>query len=327
MPSEIRKDYFLDKYVIITPFRAKRPRGVKADTVFSQDGSCPFCPQGIEKNLIIKAYSSVQPVKSGGAGISPPAKLFSRAKKSQPWSIMVLKNKYPIVALGNSKAYGQHEVVIETPEHGKELSQLDIKRISDLLEVFKDRTRALSAISEIDYVLIFKNEGGKAGASLAHAHCQIFASKLLPPDLSKEFSAVKQYQKQHHTCPYCDIIKKEEKSPRKIYVDDYIVAFAPYASSYHYETWIFPRRHIDNITNLSQKETLILAKVLKRVLNKIYQLRLSYNFFLHQVISEKDQHFYLKIQPREAVWAGVELGSGIVVNSLAPEKAAAYLRK
>lgn len=307
MLAEIRKDYFLDKYVIITPRRANRPRGVKAKTIFSQEKFCPFCPNGIEKKLIIKTYPSL--------------------KKDEPWSAMVIKNKYPIVTLNNPKAYGQHEVIIETPNHGKELSQLSLQQIVNLLEVFKDRTNVLAKISKIDYILIFKNEGGKAGASLAHAHCQVFASEILPPDLSEEFTAMRQYQQKHNRCPYCDIIKKEEKSSRRIYADKHIVAFAPYASAYHYETWIFPRRHIDNIIHSSKQETVALAEILKKVLKKIYQLGLSYNLFLHQVVSNKNQHFYLKIQPREAVWGGVELGSGIVVNSLAPEKAAAYLRK
>jgi len=307
MLAEIRKDYFLDKYVIITPSRAKRPQRVKAKTTFSKEKFCPFCPNGIEKKLVIKSYPSF--------------------KKNEPWSAMVIKNKYPIVTLNNPKAYGQHEVVIETPEHGKELSQLSLKHGINLLKVFKDRTEILSKNSKIDYILIFKNEGGKAGASLSHTHCQVFASKILPPDLSEEFMAMSQYQRKHKRCPYCDIIKKEEKSSRRIYADKHVVAFAPYASAYHYETWIFPRRHIDNITHLSEQETVVFAKVLKKVLKKVYQLGLSYNLFLHQVISNKNQHFYLKIQPRDAVWGGVELGSGIIVNSLPPEKAAAYLRK
>ncbi|MBU4370048.1 galactose-1-phosphate uridylyltransferase [Patescibacteria group bacterium] len=333
MLAEIRKDYFLDKYVIITPGRAKRPRGVKAKTIFSQEKFCPFCPKGIEKKLIIKAYPGFHPVKCRSTAISPEAKLFNGVKKNEPacagrpWSAMVIKNKYPIITLNNPKAYGQHEVIIETPDHGKELSQLSVKQITNLLNVFKNRTEILGKISKIDYILIFKNEGGKAGASLTHAHCQVFASEILPPDLSEEFTAMRQYQQKHNSCPYCDIIKKEEKSSRRIYADKHIVAFAPYASAYHYETWIFPRRHIDNIIHLSEKETVALAEILKKVLKKIYQLGLSYNLFLHQVVSNKNQHFYLKIQPREAVWGGVELGSGIIINSLAPEKAAAYLRK
>lgn len=306
MKSEIRKHYFLDKYVLITPNRGKRPRGVVAKTTFQRTSECPFCSEHIEKDLVIKSYPS--------------------DNKKYPWSIMVLKNKYPVVMQDNPKAYGEHEVLIETPRHGEELSQLSIKKIVNMLESFKDRTREISKIKNIDYILIFKNEGGKAGATLAHAHCQIFASELLPPDLSQEFQAMDQYYRAYKQCPYCDIIQKEEKSPRTIYIDDFIVAFAPYASEYHYETWILPRRHIDNIVELNNTETKRFAKVLKSVLEKLYKKGLSYNFFMHQVIRRKDQHFYLKIQPRESVWAGIELGSGIVVNSMAPEIAAEYLR-
>lgn len=304
--SEIRKDYFLNKYVIITPVRAKRPRQVKAVHFLGKGKNCPFCPDKVEKNLIIKKYSFLQ---------------------KQPWSIMVLRNKYPVVSLNNPQSYGQHEVIVETPNHHQELSQLSLKKIENLLNVYQDRTRELSKVPKINYILIFKNEGGKSGASLSHAHSQIFSSQILPPNLAEEFKYMRQYQKKHGACPYCDIIKKEEKGPRRIYADKEIVAIAPYASAYHYESWIFPRRHLDNITDLNQNETNILAKVLKKILRKIYNLNLSYNFFLHQVISETNQHFYLKIQPREAVWGGVELGSGLVVNSLAPEKAAAFLRK
>lgn len=306
MQAEIRKDYFLDKYVIITPARSKRPRSIVAKTTFIHREHCQFCPDGIEKKLIIKTYLSLD--------------------SRQPWSVTVLKNKYPVVKINNPKAYGQHELVIETPYHGKELSQLSIKEIINVLEVFKQRTIELSKISDIDYILIFKNKGGKAGATIKHAHSQILATKLVPPDLNEEYSASHRYYLKHHRCPYCDIIKKEEKSSRRIYVDKYIFAFAPYASAYHYESWIFPKRHIDNISNLNKIETRIFAKVLKNILQKIYKLDISYNFFLHQAISQKNQHFYLKIQPRESVWGGLELGTGIVVNSLTPEKAAKYLR-
>ncbi|MDD5626133.1 MAG: DUF4931 domain-containing protein [Patescibacteria group bacterium] len=302
METEIRKDYFLNKYVIITPDRAKRPHVVIAKDSNKKRVKCPFCFTGIEKKLLIKHYQ------------------FPNNQVS------VIKNKYPVLTLDNLKSYGKHEIIIETPKHGTELSQLPLKNFVDLLKVFQDRTLALSKIKGIDYILIFKNQGNRAGASLDHSHCQVFASKLLPPDLEEEFQAMDKYQRKNKSCPYCDIIKKEEKSPRRIYSDRYMVAFAPYASAFHYETWIFPRRRLDNITNLSEEELISLAKVLKKVLTKIYKLGLSYNFFLHQVVSKRNQHFYLKIQPRDSVWGGVELGSGVIVNSMSPEKAAAYLR-
>lgn len=304
MKSEIRKHYFLDKYIIITPGRAKRPRGTIAKAVIIPERSCPFCPERVEKNLIVKAYPSIR-----------------------NWQYLVLKNKYPVVTLDNPKAYGQHEVVVETPDHLKELSQFKLEEIVGLLEVYKDRTKELAKIKDIEYILIFKNEGGKAGATLIHTHSQIFSSKILPPDVVEEQTAVKKYKAEKDSCPYCEILKKEEKSPRRIFANREVVAFCPYASEYHYEAWILPRRHVDNITELTKKETISFAKVLKKILVKLFTLNLEYNFFLHQIVHEFDQHFYLKIQPRESIWGGIELGSGIVVNSLAPEKAAEFYRK
>ena len=117
------------------------------------------------------------------------------------------------------------------------------------------------------------------------------------------------------------------KSERKIFEDKFIAAFTPYASEYHYEAWIFPKRHLDNITKLNDEEFKSFAKALKIILLKLQKLDLSFNYFLHQVVSNRDQHLYLKIQPRDSVWAGIELGSGLVINSVPPEEAAEYYRK
>jgi len=304
MKSEIRKHYFLDKYVIIAPGRGKRPRGTIAKAVIIPERSCPFCPGKVEKDLLIKAYPS-----------------------QKNWHYLALKNKYPVVTLDNPKAYGQHEVIVDTPDHLKELAQFSLEEMVGLLEVYKDRIRELSKIKGIEYILVFKNEGGKAGATLVHAHSQIFASKIVPPDVVEEGAAAKKYEAEKGICPYCDILKKEEKGPRKIFANKEIVAFCPYASFYHYEAWILPRRHLDNITNLTKKETFSFARVLKKILIKLFTLNVEYNFFLHQIIHDSNQHFYLKIQPRESIWAGIELGSGIIVNSLSPEKAAMIYRK
>ena len=105
-----------------------------------------------------------------------------------------------------------------------------------------------------------------------------------------------------------------------------MIAFTPFASEYHYETWIFTKRHLDNITRLNDNEFKSFAHVLKKILTKLQALDLSFNFFMHQVISNHNQHFYMKIQPRESVWAGIELGSGLIINSVPPEYAAKFFR-
>ncbi len=305
--SELRKDYFLNKYVLVVPGRLKRIRQIKEQTILKALKPCPFCyPLVLKNQQVVKIY---------------------KTDNQKPWSVLVIKNKYPLTDEKNKKFYGRHEVVIETPDHHKELAELSVKETSQILNVYMDRTKAISKDKKIEYILIFKNNGGLAGASIVHAHSQIFASKFLPPDVFEEVMAARQYKITNKICPYCAIIKKEEKGPRLIGANSHFVAFAPYASFYNYEAWIFPRRHVDNITNLSHDEIWPFAQVSKKILTKIKKLNLSYNFFLHQVVSEPDQYFYFKIQPRMSVWGGIELGSGLVVNSILPEKAAAYYRK
>ncbi|MBI4812551.1 hypothetical protein HY798_03915 [Candidatus Falkowbacteria bacterium] len=357
--SEIRKDYLLNKYVIITPGRIKRPRDIKEETIVSRTSPCPFCPENIEKKNVVDVISAkakvhnlsnMSPSWIPGSGPKMTKTKFSDILKKDDWRVLAIKNIFPAVSLDNSKAYGTQEVIIETPDHVKDLAELSAERIEQVLKMYARRTAALSKNSpraflsknkgqgniktdgkvrgkKIDYILCFKNQGSKAGASIVHAHSQIFATAITPPEILEELNAAQNYQTEHKTCPYCDILKKELKSPRKIYEDKWIAAFTPYASQYHYEAWIFTKRHLDNITKLNPAEFAAFAKALKKILAKLQGLDLSFNYFLHQVVSAPDQHFYLKIQPRASVWAGVELGSGLVINSVAPEEAAFYYRK
>lgn len=307
MKSEIRKDYIQDKYVIIAPRRSQRPNDVRmpADQASKQfDESCQFCPNKLKNS-------------KGLYHLGPAAN----------WRVKVLANKFPAVTLNNPRAYGQQEVVIETPDHTRELEDLPLDHISDLLTVYADRTRAITKNKKIEYILIFKNNGGTAGASLQHAHSQIFATSFLPPHLSDKSQRQQAYKLEKGTCVYCDVIKKEKQGPRFVWQDKNVIAFTPYASMFNYEIWIMPKRHIDNITELTTAEKLSWAKILKHSLKKISQLNLPYNYYFHQVIHDEDQHLYMKIVPRGSVWAGVEVGSGLIINPIAPEEAAKFYRQ
>lgn len=307
--SEIRKSYLLNKYVIITPGRLARPRDIKEQTIIKRTKPCPFCLENIAQNKILDKIPALA------------------EKSNKTWRVLCLKNIYPAVTLDNKKAFGAQEVIIETPDHAKELAELPEEHIEQVLKMFARRTEELSKNKKIDYILCFKNQGSKAGASMVHAHSQIFATQILPPDIHEELGMAQSYKVQKGVCPYCDIVKREMKSERKIFEDKFIAAFAPYASEYHYEAWIFTKRHLDNIAKLNSDEFKSFARALKKILLKLRALDLSFNFFMHQVISNRDQHFYLKIQPRDSIWAGVELGSGLVINSVPPEAAAKYYRE
>jgi len=306
MNSEIRKDYIQDKYVIIAPHRNKRPHDVAKPTapILESGKKCVFCPKGVFKNLIKDKTGSLK-----------------------KWEILVLKNPFPAITLDNPKAYGIQEVVIDTPDHIKELEDLSLAHISKLLDMYAKRTSIISKNKKIEYILIFKNNGGRAGASLQHSHSQIFATNFLPPHLFDKSQKIQEYKLKYGTCVYCDVIKKEKKSPRFVWEDKNIIAFTPYASMYNYEIWILPKRHIDNITCLNQAEKKSWAKILKKILKKIEKLGLPYNYYFHQVIHDENQHLYMKINPRGSVWAGVEIGSGIIINPISPEDAAKFYRE
>jgi UDPglucose--hexose-1-phosphate uridylyltransferase len=296
--SEIRKDYFLNNYSIITPGRAKRPHSV------DKTPSCPFCPENID-------WDNVKD-KIGG---------------KKDWQVLSLGNKFPAVSADAKFAYGYQEVIIDTPKHDRSFADMTETEIIAVLEMYAKRTKELSKDEKIEYILCFKNHGRQAGASLNHEHSQVFASEILPPDIAEELIEAQRYQEVQGACPYCDIINCETGGKRVITEDSQTIAIAPFASRYQYEAWIFSKRHVDNIGDLTTKEMKAIAKILKILAKKLKGIGMSYNLFIHQVKSNRDQHFYLKVQPRGSVWAGLELGSGLVINTVTPEKAAAFYKK
>ncbi|MCM8787367.1 MAG: DUF4931 domain-containing protein [Candidatus Omnitrophica bacterium] len=303
--TEIRKDYIHDRFVLIVPSREKRPHDIPSPQerpVSSKN--CPFCKTKFKKQ---KGIFTV--------------------KKNGDWKIKVVKNAYPIVTLDNIKAKGVHELVVETPKHNLEFGDFSLNHIVEVLKVFAQRTKVLSKIDDIKYIIIFKNNGGKAGASLVHAHSQILALSFLSPHIVNKLARAQRYRIKNGTCYYCDLLKKEEKGPRKVYSDKNIVVFCPYASTYNYEIWMLPKKHIDNITYLSNEEYKSFAKALKKIIQKLDKNQIPYNLYLHQAVTDREEHFYIRICPRKNVWGGVEVGSRLYVNTVSSEDAAKFYKK
>ncbi|MBI4426114.1 MAG: DUF4931 domain-containing protein [Candidatus Kerfeldbacteria bacterium] len=304
--SEIRQDYIHDRVVIIAAGRKRRPHDFPPTTVVHQDqgpATCIFCPPQLRD---VKALLTI------GRGLH--------------WTVKVIKNVYPVVHASNPKAYGYQEVVIDTPEHNVEFADLSVEHIAIIIDVFGKRIRTLERDSKIKYIMTFKNRGGKAGASIAHAHSQIFASSFVPPHIVDKRRRAEEYQIQKGRCYYEDLLVREQKGPRWITEDGHFGVIAPYASSYNYEAWIIPWRHVDNLGNLKAVERQSLAAMLKHLLTKLSTLGLPYNLFCHQLVNDKNEHFYLRIAPRGDVWAGLELGSRLIVNTVPPEDAARFYR-
>ncbi len=305
---EIRVDYVHDRQVIIAPGRAKRPHDVNFPAT---GGPSPLSPQddtfSPERLKGVKALLTV-----GG---------------QKPWKIKVIKNLFPVVSPDYPKAYGYQEVVVETPEYGIELANLSEDHVADVLRVYGHRVRAIQKDKKIRYILVFKNNGGRAGASINHAHSQIFASAYVPPHIVTRRKRAQEYRVVYNRDYYSDLLIKEENGPRWIASGSQVCALTPYASVYNYEAWIMPWRRVDNVSQLNDKEVREMAHYLKLLLGRLNQENLPYNFYMHQVVGDQSEHLYLRISPRRDVWAGLELGSRLVVNSVSPEEAAKFYQQ
>ncbi len=309
----IRKDYILERYVFYATSRGSRPVEFRRIVKQKPSGMCYFCP---------------------GSETQTPDEI-GRYGSAVQWTIRWFKNKFPAVEpKGNPKLsglpflkvssnYGVHEVIVETPRHEEQLAELSAEQTSQLLKVYRERIAALSKDGNCKYVQVFKNHGRDAGTSLIHEHSQVVSVPQLPTAVKEECDASKKSRR----CPYCAIIKKEAKSKRLIAENSAFIAFAPFASRFNYEAWIFPKKHLRTFDDFSESDFLKCASLLKKILIKLQRMDASYNYHIHYSPKKENLHFHIEITPRIATYGGFELGTGFVINSVMPEDAAAYYRE
>jgi UDPglucose--hexose-1-phosphate uridylyltransferase len=295
--SEIRKHYFLDQYTILAPKRNMRPDSfAHAASHKTTDKSCHFCHN------------------------EEPA--LWQSPRGKQWHVKVIANAFPALSVANPAAYGAQEIVIETPDHNREFSELTLVQIELVLEAYQRRLAALKALPHIRYVLAFKNDGPLAGASVAHAHSQIIALPMIPPQIEQESIALTQYWDTYGTCAHCDILKWEsERRVRVVIADKHLTVITPYASTYAYECWIIPNRHLQTLDQLRPTEIRSLAVIMKNITARLDNSSLSFNITLQESVASQDNHIVIKVAPRTTIWAGAEIGTGVIINPVTPEYA------
>ncbi len=339
---ELRKEPVSERWVIIATERGKRPSDFKAPKVQDEQGpseKCPFC---------------------AGREAKTPDEIIcwrpaNTKKNAQGWDVRVIPNLFPaLVSKGEvnrsgmglfdmMSGIGAHEVIIETPKHDLNIPDMPIEHIEKILWAYKQRIYELGKDSRFRYVLVFKNYGKTAGASLAHPHSQLIATPITPRYVKLELTNARQYFLEKERCIFCDIIRQELSSGERIvYENEYFVAIAPFASRFPFETWILPRRHEYSFQVLPDEERALLAKCLKDVLGRLKKVLNDppYNAVLHTAPNptprpgkpdywgtlKYDYHWHIEIIPRLTKMAGFEWGSGLYINPTAPEEAAKHLR-
>ena len=327
---ELRKDPITGRWVIISTDRAKRPMDfIRQSVEIKGMGFCPFCYGNEEKTPPeVLAYG-----RNGG----PPNK--------PGWRVRVVPNKFPALGIEGDldrqgeglfdkmNGVGAHEVIVETPDHGTTLATLSEKGIEEVLCAYRDRVLDLKNDRRFRYILIFKNHGEAAGASLEHTHSQLIALPIVPKRVREEVDNSKRYFMEKERCIFCDMIRQEtQEGERVIAENDTFLALAPYAPRFPFETWLLPKLHASSYENTQSPVYAGLAKLLHIILARVDVVldRPAYNYMIHtSPIGEEvndHYHWHIELIPTLTKVAGFEWGSGFYINPTPPEESARFLR-
>jgi UDPglucose--hexose-1-phosphate uridylyltransferase len=329
---ELRRDPIVGRWVVIATERARRPSEVAhVPPAARPEGLCPFCP-GHEDKTPREVYAFGRPHGAHGNGPG--------------WKVRVVPNRFPALKIEGDldrqaegiydrmNGIGAHEVVIETPDHARTLEAQSPGEITEVLLAFKARLLDLRNDQRFRYILLFKNHGAAAGASLEHAHSQLIALPIVPRQVVSELEGSRRHFELKERCIYCDIVGQERKDrTRLIYENDDFVVLSPWAPRSPFETWIVPRRH-ESIFEAEPRERLAnCAQALGTTLRRLSAAlgNPPYNFMFHsnplRDAPSPSYHWHIEIMPALTQVAGFEWGSGAHINPVPPEEAAEFLRK
>jgi len=327
---ELRRDPVSGRWVIIAVERGKRPTDFASPPVQRRKGGfCPFCP--------------------GNEYTTPPEIMAFRPSPSQPntagWTLRVMSNKFPALQVQGDlnragegmfdkmNGVGAHEVIVETPDHQLSLSTMPTKDVEDVLWAYHLRLTDLKKDVRFKYVLIFKNEGDAAGASLEHTHSQLIAIPIVPKHVKEEIESARYYYEFKERCIFCDVINQErEDGKRVIYENSAYIAIAPFAPRAPFETWILPKKHEASFYP-PNRSFVSLADALQTVLKQMDRILDTppYNFIVHtSPFTEETNdyyHWHIELIPKLMKIAGFEWGSGFYINPTLPEEAAKFMRE
>jgi UDPglucose--hexose-1-phosphate uridylyltransferase len=340
MQNEIRKDYILERYAIISSERAKRPTDFAVKPSEMETGNnCPFCPGNEEKTpkadlVYLQKDSSIIKEKD------------TSEIRHRDWLVRCFSNLYPALSPNfkqvppqTSKlnvsipAYGFHEIVVESPIHDEHPHNARLKQLELAFDACLDVTKRFYSDEKIEYAQIFRNHRREAGASLSHCHTQIIAMPIIPTLVKEEFEQSRKYYEKKNECLYCKIVADEKNSPRLIYEGESFIVVAPWASIHPFEFWIIPKNHESDLLNITNQVKEDFTKTLRLSLGGLARILNDppYNYGFHtSPKSSKDNRFYhwhLEVYPKLSTWAGFEVSTNVYINITPPKIAANTLRE
>jgi UDPglucose--hexose-1-phosphate uridylyltransferase len=329
--ADLRKDPVTSRWVIVSADRQKRPSDftIVTPTILGRE-HCPFCP----------GHESMTPPEIRGYR-------HGSAPNTPGWDLRVVPNRFPALRVEGTldrqgegmfdrmSGIGAHEVVIETTDHDKTFATMSVDEITRVLWAFRDRVHDLKNDFRFRYILLFKNHGAGAGATLEHGHSQLIALPIVPNFVREELDGARRHYQEKERCVFCDIIRQETTAgTRVIHENADMVALAPYASRVPFETWVLPRSHASRYEDAPRNILEGLAGMLKQLVARIDKAleKPPYNLIVHSAPLQEGNaadayfHWHVELMPRISRIAGFEWGSGFYINPTSPEEATEVLR-
>ena len=325
--NELMRDPITARWIIVPLDKMAKVSDLITEQHPKNRDNCPFC--------------------YGSETLTPPEISAHRnqgAPNTPNWTIRVVPNKFPALRIEGDlnregigvfdimNGIGAHEVIIDTPDHFRDMADLTHVETEEVIWTYRARSLDLRKDNRFKYILIFKNYGKSAGASLEHPHSQLIALPIVPKRVHEEMEGAARYYDYKERCVFCDIVREElEEKERIIYNDDKFIAFCPYVSRFAYEVWILPKKHASDFANIDRDCVASFARALRDSLARIKGLLKdpSYNFIIHTSPinghEREDYHWHVEIMPKLSKVAGFEWGSGFYVNPVPPYVAAKNL--
>ena len=327
--SELRRNPLTHQWVVIASARSGRPDEYVAGSPRprrpARDPECPFCP--------------------GNEARTPPTILELPGATGAGWAVRVVENAYPALTtpatgpppagtalLPVAPGAGAHEVIVESPEHDREVADRGRGEVRLMLEAYRSRYRALIDVPGIAFVSVFKNQGRTAGASLEHPHSQVVALPMTPAAVRRRSEIAAAHRERTGRCLMCDVATEELNDGRRIVRDGTgFVTFVPHAPEFPGEMWAVPKAHAASFATLPDGDLDGMAEALIDATRRLRD-RLGdpdFNYAIHSPASDEQtaphHHWYVQISPRTTTLAGVELATGLRINPESPEETATRL--
>jgi UDPglucose--hexose-1-phosphate uridylyltransferase len=284
------------------------------------------------------------PFAAGHEDRTPP-ELYA-LREDGDWRVRVVPNLYPALSedgaadggsdplasgrgepdlFASRPAHGAHEVVVNAPDPVSSLAELTPEQVETAMSVWRERMRAHSGAA---YVHVIVNEGKEAGASLPHTHAQLYALPFVPAAVARERERFTAYSDRTQGRNLLEDLVQEEvrRRERIVAIDDEAVAIAPFAARVPFHMLLAPRRPAARFADDGALGGRLLHQVLNRLRVALGSLP-PLNMWVRTAPRDAETFCWrIEIMPRLAQLAGLEIGTGVHLNVLAPEDAAQRLR-